>query len=61
VALGEEQQSERLYREGLSQQPPKAAIQEALADLVEFRHLFPNHELAATIFELLSKRLVDHL
>ena len=59
LAAGEFEQSNELYRSIISNNIPDWFIQDAIKDLREFVVIFPKHEFAQTMRDVLSKVLQE--
>jgi tetratricopeptide (TPR) repeat protein len=59
LAAGEAEHAERLYREALSGAAPPHRVLEAMHDLEDFLHVFPNHVQAQAMRELLQQHLQE--
>jgi tetratricopeptide (TPR) repeat protein len=59
LAAEEAEQAERFYREALSSAAPPPRVLEAMHDLEDFLHLFPNHTQAQAMHNMLQKYLQE--
>jgi tetratricopeptide (TPR) repeat protein len=59
LATGEAERAERFYREALSSAAPPHRVLEAMHDLEDFLHVFPNHVQAQAMRDMLQKHLQE--
>jgi tetratricopeptide (TPR) repeat protein len=59
LGAGEAEHAERFYREALSGAAPPHRVLEAMQDLEDFLHLFPNHTQAQAMHDMLQQHLQE--
>lgn len=59
LTVGNYEEAEYFYEEGLTSYTPKYAIQSSIDDLEEFCKLFPSYSKAETLLELLKEKLTE--